>query len=407
MTNPQGYVFISYRSSKLPSVLRLRRKLEEHGIPVWHDKDSMPPGMLEEGMTEAIRNENCAGAVVWLSTDITESVAIQKIEHPEILRRIERGDEFLVVFCLDDNLTFDDAQAVLSSTHFNINLSSFLLSPVGEDHQEDENMKALTRLMLEKRIQLIHSRMAETESLKIYIAGYSAPPATQDYALVIDYHQLFTGRFTINETWQSKILPSLDLIGSSIVRYASGRAVIAEGTPQLSLALALGYALRTPRGLHVNWMQTYPDSSSQQWCIESPSAPKDFVIKRSTDLLNGQDVAVLIGITQDPKPTFDASAKELPHFGAIIQVIPRDQKYPSRISDGFEAYSMTAAIIQEIRGVFREFRLQGSVHLFIAGPVGLAFLLGQQFNTFGEVHCYEHVAEGPIGIYRKNLVMST
>jgi len=407
MTNPMGYVFISSRSAKLPGVLRLRRKLEEHGIPVWHDKDSMPLGMLEKGMTEAIRNENCAGAVMWLSKDITDSAAIQRIEHPEILHRIRRDDGFIVVFCLDDNLSFDDAQSVLSKTHFNINLRSFFLSPVGEADQEDNNMKALTQLMLEKRIQLIHSRLAETEPLKIYVAGHSAPPATQDYALVIDHHRLFNGRFTDNETWKSKILPAFDLIGDSIVRYAPGRTVIAEGTPQLSLALAFGYALRTTRGLRVNWLQAYPDSSSQLWGIESLSASKDFDIKRSTDLLHGQDVAVLIGVTHDPKPTFDASAEELPDFGATIQVMPRDQKYPSKITDGVEAFSMTAAIIQEIRGTFQEFRLQGSIHLFIAGPVGLAFLLGRQLNTFGEVHCYEHVAEGPIGIYRNNLVMST
>ncbi len=44
MTNPQGYMFISYRSTRLPAILCLRRKLGELGIPVWHDKDNMPPG---------------------------------------------------------------------------------------------------------------------------------------------------------------------------------------------------------------------------------------------------------------------------------------------------------------------------------------------------------------------------
>ena len=92
MTNPQGYMFISYRSTRLPAILCLRRKLGELGIPVWHDKDNMPPGMLEQGMTNAIRNKDCAGAIVWLSKDMIESAAIQRIELPEILHRVQRGD---------------------------------------------------------------------------------------------------------------------------------------------------------------------------------------------------------------------------------------------------------------------------------------------------------------------------
>ncbi len=407
MTNPQGYMFISYRSTKLPAVLRLRRKLEEFGIPVWHDKDSMPPGMLEQGMTNAIRNEDCAGAIVWLSKDLTDSAAIQRIELPEILHRIQRGDEFLVVFCLADDLTLEDAQTVLLSSHFNVNISSFLLHPIETPPQEENDIKVLSSLILEKRLQLVHSRLAESETLKIHIAGHSAPPATTKYALVIDDRPLFNGRFASEDHWQSRILPALDLIASSIVKCAPGRTVVVDGTPQLSLALALGYAFRTPRGLQANWLQVNPDSTLQQWSLESMSAPKDFLIEHSTDLLQGQDVAVLIGVTHDPEPTFDASAGELPHFGAVLRAKPLDQKFPARIPGGPEVSSITQAIIQEIRSVIREFRLQGSVHLFVAGPAGLLFLLGQQLNTFGKIYCYEHEAVGPIGFYRLNLVMST
>jgi len=407
MTNPQGYMFISYRSTKLSAVLRLRRKLEEFGIPVWHDKDSMPPGMLEQGMIDAIRNEDCAGAIVWLSKDVTESAAIQRIELPEILHRIQRGDEFLVVFCLTDDLTLEDAQTVLLSSHFNVNLNSFLLHPVEAPPQEENNIKVLASLILEKRLQLIHSRLAETETLKIHIAGHSAPPTTTKYALVVDDRPLFSGRFASEDHWQSRILPALNLITGSIVKCAPGRTVVIDGTPQLSLALALGYAFRTPRGLRTNWLQIYPDSTSQQWGIESMSAPKDFLVERSTDLLHGQDIAVLIGVTHDPEPTFDASAGRLPRFGAVIRAKPRDQKFPATIPAGSEVSSMTQAIIREVRSILREFRLQGSVHLFVSGPAGLLFLLGQQLNTFGKIYCYEHEALGPIGFYRLNLVMNT
>ena len=64
---------------------------------------------------------------------------------------------------------------------------------------------------------------------------------------------------------------------------------------------------------------------------------------------------------------------------------------------------MSQAIVAKVRGVVTEYRLKGSIHLFIAGPAGLAFLIGQQLNTFGTITVYEHVADGPIGLYRQSL----
>ena len=304
-------------------------------------------------------------------------------------------------------MTFKDAQTVLSSSHFNVYLSSFLLHTIEAPPQEESNIEVLASLILEKRLQLIHSRLAKEETLNIHIAGHSAPPTSIKHALVINYHPLFDGRFTSEDNWQSRILPAVNLIANSVVKYASGRTVVVDGTPQLSLALALGYAFRTPRGLQTNWLQINPDSTSQQWSLELMSAPKDFLIEHSTDLLHGQEIAVLIGVTHNPEPTFDASTGKLPRFGAVIRATPRNQKFPARMLSGPEVSSMTQAIIREIRSVIHEFRLQGSVHFFIAGPAGLLFLLGRQLNTFGKIYCYEHEAVGPIGFYRLNLVMNT
>jgi hypothetical protein len=39
------------------------------------------------------------------------------------------------------------------------------------------------------------------------------------------------------------------------------------------------------------------------------------------------------------------------------------------------------------------------VHLYIAGPAGLAFMLGQLSNTLGDVHLYEHQQSDATGVY--------
>ncbi len=407
MTNPQGYMFISYRSTQVLAVLRMRRALEEYGIPVWLDEDNMLPGKLEHNMTSAVRSQDCAGAVVWISKDMTTSAAIQRIELPEIIHRIQRADEFIVIFCLADGLTFEDAQTTLLSGYSNIDLKSFLIQRFAGSTPEDQDIEAVARMLLEKRIQVIHTTLPKEEALRIQVAGHAEPAKTVEHALVLNYHHHFSGRFASEEAWQSKILPALDLVASTIVSHAPGRAITAGGTPQLSLALALGYAFRTPRGLQASWVQVFPDATLQQWSIESTVDNQGFLIEHSTDLLHGEDMAVLIGVTHDPQPTFDASAGTLPHFGAVIRVTPKGKKFPARILGGLEASSLTQEVVRYIRVVMREARLQGCVHLFIAAPAGLAFLLGRQLNTFGKVYCYEHEASGPIGVYRPNLAMST
>ena len=54
-----------------------------------------------------------------------------------------------------------------------------------------------------------------------------------------------------------------------------------------------------------------------------------------------------------------------------------------------------------IRDARREYGGVGTVHVFVAVPAGLAFLVGQLLNTLGQVQTYEHVAADGSGRYRK------
>jgi hypothetical protein len=39
-----------------------------------------------------------------------------------------------------------------------------------------------------------------------------------------------------------------------------------------------------------------------------------------------------------------------------------------------------------------KYKVRGTVHLFLAAPVGLAFMIGQLLNGFGDIQTYEHLA---------------
>jgi hypothetical protein len=58
-------------------------------------------------------------------------------------------------------------------------------------------------------------------------------------------------------------------------------------------------------------------------------------------------------------------------------------------------------VAEELRRVRHEVRRVKCVHLFMAVPAGLAMMIGQLLNTFGQAQTYEHITEGGLNCYRR------
>ena len=64
-----------------------------------------------------------------------------------------------------------------------------------------------------------------------------------------------------------------------------------------------------------------------------------------------------------------------------------------------QARHLAHLVIEAARNARTDYDITGSVHLFMAVPVGLAMLIGQLLNTLGKVQTYEHIQEGATGHY--------
>lgn len=113
----------------------------------------------------------------------------------------------------------------------------------------------------------------------------------------------------------------------------------------------------------------------------------------------------MVCVTTDVENTVKAS--KLGNFRAVIH-ISKEGKYPHSIKSSNEAVDIAFKVreaIQEARGQYSQIQ---RVHLFIAGPVGLAMLIGQQLNTFGSIQMYEHVTTtGMTGHYEPSILLNT
>jgi hypothetical protein len=61
-----------------------------------------------------------------------------------------------------------------------------------------------------------------------------------------------------------------------------------------------------------------------------------------------------------------------------------------------QALDVAHLAIDALRAARSSYQARGTVHLFLAVPVGLAMMIGQLLNTFGQIQTYEHMPGDPI-----------
>ena len=83
--NPRGPVFLSYRHSDGSELaVDMAWALRAAGIPVWLDRDDLPPGDTKRRIDEAIQS-GLSGAVLLVTPDIGASDYIKDVELPRLL----------------------------------------------------------------------------------------------------------------------------------------------------------------------------------------------------------------------------------------------------------------------------------------------------------------------------------
>lgn len=85
-SQPTDPVFISYRHSDGTDIAaELSWLLRAGGIPVWRDRDDLPPGDTEQRLSEAM-SAGLSGAVLVITPDVAKSEVIQHVESPHLIK---------------------------------------------------------------------------------------------------------------------------------------------------------------------------------------------------------------------------------------------------------------------------------------------------------------------------------
>src|ERR1700674_134656 len=387
MTDPRGRWFVSYKRENSDRVGTLASALHEHGIPTWLDTENPKSQPTDDATRAAIRHAETAGAILFATGLVASSDAIRLVEAPEILGRWRRDPSFGVVPVISGGLNYEDAGQVYGDSIADHDLSLWNIYKARDVKFSDLDARAVSQRILEARLSALHGYLPPNEPISIALYTRERPHATLGRSLSIDWSHCFDPRHCSALDWSDRLLPTLDNVAKAVRRQASGRTVIAEGLLGIPAAFALGACFSTTRGVRIYWRQGAADTADQLWGLDAPAVAATIQVKSESRTLGAKDLAVLVSVTGDVREDFARTVKAVPPLRCIVDVLLSP---PSRRITGAEAAMIARATSDAVRDARTTYGATGKVHLFFSGPVGLAMMLGQLFNTFPQIATYEY-----------------
>jgi len=396
MTDPTGLSFLSYRRTRADEAKLLVEAQRDHGIPTWQDISDLPTTPTEPELRHVLNDLNTASGVLFITPEVKNSGMIQNVEAPLILDRHLRGDGFFALPVAAGGLAYPDLQGVLGRQLGIADIAGWNVHKPAVNPLNDGAAARIAELVLNQRLAAINRMLPVGDALKLEIATRAPLPKRVGSALAIDLTHRFAGRVATADAWDGYILPAFDRIVRGLQVHGGRRDVSCRGNVAIPAAVALGTAFLSLAGMRVTWMQDQGSFGGEPnaWGLHVPRQRSGFQAQTHPQALDGDDIALLVSVTNDVTHDFTATARAANlHLRAVVSVAPIVPDWTKRVKLGpGEASDVAHIAIEALRHAWSTYKVRGTVHLFLAVPVGVAFMLGQLLNTFGTVQTYEYFA---------------
>lgn len=237
----------------------------------------------------------------------------------------------------------------------------------------------------ENLIHLSSPPFASTCAVRSFRRFAHAPEL--DSAVVVDLTDLFAGRNPIaGDVWPTLVPARLEAALGSIAALPSPVQLALDA--HLSIGWYMGTLLDPKAGISVVLRQKGL-GRVELWDVSVPRPdPTQGWRFTKEPVGGGTDIALALSITHDVAPEVRIHAADIPAIGTLLNcaVGPPGS---AAIRDGGHARWLVDELVREVRRLALE-RGASRVHVFAAGPVSIAFLLGQQSAAIGPVTMYEY-----------------
>lgn len=167
-------------------------------------------------------------------------------------------------------------------------------------------------------------------------------------------------------------------------------STLVRGALRQATFFRVGAALPDVRGHVLRYLQ-----GKQLWSTDAPKTPIGAPEVAHTALVGGPDVAVAVGVATDPTTAVvEYVRREKIPVGGLLTIQPATGADDRAVADAGQAVAYAQQIRDLVRREVDDRPAAERVHLFLAGPGGLALLLGHRWNRIRPTVAYEHLGPG-------------
>ena len=248
-----------------------------------------------------------------------------------------------------------------------------------------------------RRERLLEDPVRRTDPVTIGVRSFMHPidgleDRCHDMLNLVPY---FDGRYVRNQAdWQKLMVPQLRDFVINAARQRDRLRVVLDA--HVSLAVAVGAFLNVKSGKRVEFEQR--TNGRQFWSNDDQAAEAGWPTFRfEEEHLSSEphDTAVAIGLTHDVSVAVRSFVMSNPHrIGRILHCRPDGGASQQSVRCGRHAWMLAESLLQRIRRMRESGSIGAVVHVFLAGPNGFAFFLGQHQVALGPLAVYEWDFDG-------------
>lgn len=380
IVDPTDPVFISYRQSDGTDIAaELAWLLRATGIPVWRDRDDLPPGDTKERLSQAIA-DGLSGGVLVITPEVVDSDIVRTVEAPKLitLHQAEPGFALAIANAMERTPGKTDYAApdrILS-------LPNQTLAGTDQQRTDREGLRKLVQGLLWHRISQQRSAVANAGSVfALSVQTRNIPQVYDRTGSQLDIRVRPSSHERLPDADGLRDLGAMIGLLPDAVTRSGARKVRVTGGAHLSVAFALGAALPSSRvgALEVVDQRGGLWASGGEATIQEPAMLR-VASKHEGVTPGGARPAVALYTDLLPSPSdaaFDRFLEEhesgLVAWQKIVYALP-----------GLLPAADASAIAAELAARIRQLSSangNAEVHLLLRLPFPIAVLLGHLTNT--------------------------
>jgi len=332
-----------------------------------------------------IIQNDCDGFILYLTKNVTDSACVWNVEVPAALHSWDTGSVAFHPFFR--NVSPSGAKLMVPHGARVAAIGGVDASEAGDD---SSLLQAAHSQMANDALGAALLRWAaDEEPLTIGIRTRESgthPPTDLLLDWIQDFDSLALGDGIAGRSLRDALADTARVLGKVGTRF-----VRVSGPAHLSAGIAVGYTFRGPTGYRLEVTQ-----GVSVWGAEGPKASADMRIVTQQIDPSQPDVLLIVGLSR-PELIRDAdtaaAALRLP-VGGRVTVEPAAGASRDAVRSDEHARGIINDLTTQLMNSRARWGTRGTLHIFIASPLGFAVLLGHALNGFAPLALYEPSALG-------------